>query len=345
MRAGLCALSDGSPVRGNSVVPLVDVAAGSVHQRRAAWRAGEAVRWGLTRAEENRHRAELDLPRRLCDRGTTEAQAYDPAPVPGVAAEWGTGRPFAGSLDFATPAPDSVVESWSDGGSAPVYVGFGSMPVPDPAALLSDVAAMCRAPGVRALVPAGLREAVESRDERRRTVRSVDHKAVLPRCPVAVHHGGSGTTAAAVRAGVPSVVCPFSGDQQTWGGILTRLRVGTCARFTRPDATALRGSVAGMLAPDARQRARVLAERMIPVERAVSTAADSLLAAVRDHHDAVSIPQETSSASTSSASRAVSGMPAGSSPQTEIVVRSPAVDSQPSTPRPIVATSSGPMPG
>ena len=274
-----------SPVRANTAVPLVPVATGRLQG--AAWRAGEAVRWGLTRAEENRHRAGLglpravvDLPRRLRDRGALEVQAYDPALVPGLSAEWGTRRPFAGWLDLVRADHDPLLDAWLEEGPAPVYVGFGSMPVKNPAALLANVSRMCRDLDVRALVTAGWSEVAASQDERVRIAGAVNHTAVLPRCSVAVHHGGSGTTAAAVRAGIPSVVCPFSGDQRMWGGLLRRHGVGTWTRFSRLDAVSLRDSVSAMLEPAVRQRARGLADRMIPAKDAVATAADLLLAAV-----------------------------------------------------------------
>lgn len=40
---------------------------------------------------------------------------------------------------------------------------------------------------------------------------------LLPRCKAVVHHGGAGTTAAGLRAGIPNIVIPFAGDQAFWG--------------------------------------------------------------------------------------------------------------------------------
>ncbi|MDI6099226.1 hypothetical protein QLQ12_11530 [Actinoplanes sp. NEAU-A12] len=53
----------------------------------------------------------------------------------------------------------------------------------------------------------------------------VPHEVVFPRVAVIVHHGGAGTTAAAVRAGRPQVVCPFVGDQPFWGRRMHQLAV------------------------------------------------------------------------------------------------------------------------
>jgi len=52
------------------------------------------------------------------------------------------------------------------------------------------------------------------------------HTWLFPRMAAVVHHGGAGTTAAGLRAGVPSVVIPFFGDQPFWGQRVAALGVG-----------------------------------------------------------------------------------------------------------------------
>ena len=56
-------------------------------------------------------------------------------------------------------------------------------------------------------------------------VESAPHDWLFPRMSAIVHHGGAGTTAAAVRAGVPSVVVPFFADQPFWASRLSDLRI------------------------------------------------------------------------------------------------------------------------
>jgi UDP:flavonoid glycosyltransferase YjiC (YdhE family) len=284
-----------SPVRANSVVPIVPFATQRRTVQRAAWYVGEGLRWTLSRRAENAHRAELglpravvDLPRRLRDRGATEVQAYDAALVPGLAAEWGVRRPIVGSLDLDGALHDRLPEdaagedlaAWLDEGDAPIYVGFGSMPVAHPDALLAIVEHMCEALGVRALVAAGWSEIQPRCDARIRVVGSVDHARVLPRCAVAVHHGGAGTTAAVVRAGIPSVICAFSGDQGMWASVLRDHQVGTSVRFARLTPASLVNAVLAVSEPAVRARAGRLAARMTSARQAVSAAADRLEAAV-----------------------------------------------------------------
>ena len=52
------------------------------------------------------------------------------------------------------------------------------------------------------------------------------HDWLFPRVDAIIHHGGAGTTGAALRAGKPAVACPFFGDQPFWGRRIARLGVG-----------------------------------------------------------------------------------------------------------------------
>lgn len=58
------------------------------------------------------------------------------------------------------------------------------------------------------------------------SVESVPHSWLFNKVAAVVHHGGAGTTAAGLRAGVPSLVIPFFGDQGFWGERISKLGVG-----------------------------------------------------------------------------------------------------------------------
>ncbi len=49
---------------------------------------------------------------------------------------------------------------------------------------------------------------------------------LFPRMAAVVHHGGAGTTGAGLRAGVPSIITPFAGDQYAWADLVLKLGVG-----------------------------------------------------------------------------------------------------------------------
>jgi sterol 3beta-glucosyltransferase len=78
-----------------------------------------------------------------------------------------------------------------------------------------------------------------------------------------IHHGGSGTSHSAARAGVPSIVIPFAGDQFFWA---ERLRVAGVALDAvdgrRPKAEAVASALDFAAAARVRNRARLLGETM-----------------------------------------------------------------------------------
>nr|WP_253945249.1 glycosyltransferase [Nocardioides sp. zg-DK7169] len=289
------------PVRANEVVPLLGLprrlspaVARRVQAR--AWRAGESVRWRLTRTAENEQRAllglapaKVGLPERLRERGALEVQAYDPVLVPGLAAQWPARRPVVGFLDLdpgsrarlgdASLAEDPALEEWLGAGSAPVYVGFGSMAVGDPRALVATVGRASAALGVRVVLSTGWNDFPDdlgADHPHLRIVGPADHATLLPRCRAAVHHGGAGTTAAALRAGLPAVVGHFSADQPIWGRLLADLGVGVGVPFRDLDAATLTSALARVLDPACTARARRVAGRLVAPEAAVGAAADLL---------------------------------------------------------------------
>jgi len=160
------------------------------------------------------------------------------------------------------------LEAFLAGGAPPVYVGFGSMPTPDPGAVVRDATAVLGRLGVRGVVSEGL--AGLSVDVGAPAaaadilgIRHAPHDVLFPRCSVVVHHGGSGTTAAAVRAGVPQVVVAHAADQPYWGRRMADLGVAA-APIARKDLTAarLRQALELALSPGARAAARALGERV-----------------------------------------------------------------------------------
>ena len=108
-------------------------------------------------------------------------------------------------------------------GSKPIYIGFGSMTTSHAAALTNVVLEAVKMSGHRAVLATGwggLNNSAGSDDSRVFILRNAPHDYLFPRVAAAVHHGGAGTTAAAVRAGIPSVIVPFYGDQPFWARCL-----------------------------------------------------------------------------------------------------------------------------
>ncbi|MGZ3610645.1 MAG: glycosyltransferase [Ktedonobacteraceae bacterium] len=112
-------------------------------------------------------------------------------------------------------------------GSPPVYIGFGSMSNSKPeetADLVLRALARTGQRGVLFVGWGGLKK--EQLPETVFMTESIPHSWLFPRMAAVVHHGGVGTTAAGLAAGVPSIITPFFADQPFWGQRVYELGVG-----------------------------------------------------------------------------------------------------------------------
>jgi UDP:flavonoid glycosyltransferase YjiC (YdhE family) len=220
------------------LVPWLSVWPYSISHRLSHWLTRQVV-WQTARFAGNRARIEqLGLPSAPLA-GMFDSEIFRSGPVlygfsPTILprpADWEdrihvTGYWFADEPDSWVPPPELL--EFLQSGPTPVYVGFGSMSSEKPREMMRvilDALAMHRRRAVVHSGWAGLASTCLPKNVL--VIGSVPHSWLFPRVSVIVHHGGAGTTAAAIRAGVPSVVVPFHGDQPFWADLTDRLGVGT----------------------------------------------------------------------------------------------------------------------
>ncbi|WP_312319995.1 glycosyltransferase [Stenotrophomonas sp.] len=174
--------------------------------------------------------------------------------------------------------PDAALQTFLDAGPAPVYLGFGSMTGFDREqvlpALLGALAPrrVLLSPGWAGLPDMPLPPNVF-------VVGSVPHEALFPRCAFVIHHGGSGTTHSACRAGVPSLVMPFAADQLFWARRLRSLGVAPePLSVMRLDEASLARAIGFAELAQTRERAAALGRAMAG-EDGVATAVEYV-----EHH-------------------------------------------------------------
>jgi len=195
--------------------------------------------------------------------------------------DWGpwidvTGYWFLDRTTDWTPPP--ALAAFLEKGPPPVYIGgFGSMTNREPAELSRAVVRALAATKQRALVLTGWGGL--SPQELPPEIFAIDwipFDWLYPRLAAVVHHGGAGTTAASLRAGVPTIIVPFFLDQFYWGRRVFELGVGP-APILRKHLDADNLAAALRLATTdtgMRDRAAALGERIRSedgVARAVST--------------------------------------------------------------------------
>lgn len=229
--------------------------------------------WQMLGAAYGQLRRDLGLPRypwygpyyRTESKQRRRLLAYSPhllAPSP----HWPDNIKVVGNMlldDGQRWTPPAALKQFLAAGSAPVYIGFGSMVGEDRAAFSAKIVEGIRQSGRRAIVATGWGGLDIAASEQVYVCDALPHDWLFPRVATAVHHGGAGTTAAAARAGIPSVVIPFFGDQPFWAWCLGRAGAAPPA-LNRKDFSADQLATAIITAADypMRQAAAELGGRM-----------------------------------------------------------------------------------
>jgi sterol 3beta-glucosyltransferase len=162
-------------------------------------------------------------------RGLPILYGFSPSVIP-VPSDWDdnthvTGYWFVDEADDWTPP--SALSDFLQAGAPPVYIGFGSLSNRNPEETADLVIRALKQINQRAILLSGW-GGLQKTDlpESIFMIDSIPHSWLLPRVSAVVHHGGASTTAAGLRAGVPSVIVPFYGDQPFWGRRIAELGVG-----------------------------------------------------------------------------------------------------------------------
>jgi sterol 3beta-glucosyltransferase len=240
----------GTPVMGGWLAPLTPtrafpVAGFTYRDPQTAWDkqrnwishlVGEQLLWQSSRAAVNRWRRSTLQAAPLPFLGPFRAQrtrdypvcyAYSPAVLPRPA-DWPawiapTGWWF---LDDQSFQPSPALEAFLDAGDPPIAIGFGSMTPHDSEWLTRLILDACEQAQCRAILLQGWGSLGDTALPGTMHVeREVPHDWLFPRCAGIVHHGGAGTTGAAVRSGTPSQIIPLGFDQLFWGSRLHTLGV------------------------------------------------------------------------------------------------------------------------
>lgn len=191
--------------------------------------------WQMSGAAANRFRKSLGLKRdtpfsnarKRRAQLTINAYSRYLAPQP---ADWGDNNHTVGFCFLDQDSdwqPPSDLQAFLAAGSAPIYIGFGSMTDKDPAALTQMVIEVAQQSTERFILSSGWAKLGDQPlPENVFKIGSTPHSWLFPQMAAAVHHGGAGSTGASLRAGLPTQIVPFFADQPYWGRRVFEVGVG-----------------------------------------------------------------------------------------------------------------------
>lgn len=207
---------------------------------RARWWASEQLTWHLMqRASANLQRRDVLGMARLSLTGVRRQQERDGMPIFYAYSPLVLPRPsdWHERIHVTGYYPTSIPPDWNPpedllaflaAGEPPVSFGLGSVPVADKAHLVDTFLTALERTGRRGLLVSGWTGLGRDRDlpAHVHRIESAPYEWLFSRVAAAVHHGGAGTTAASLRAGIPTIVTPVSADQPSWGRRVAALGVG-----------------------------------------------------------------------------------------------------------------------
>ncbi|MDB5673122.1 MAG: hypothetical protein JWM65_104 [Sphingomonas bacterium] len=192
--------------------------------------------------------------------------AFAPLPIDAPCQARSAGFAYYDGRDGTTRTLDPALAAFLDGGPPPLVFTLGSFVTYAPGNFYTVSARVARRLGRRAILLVGQHAlsgyaGLVSADIA--VAGYAPHSLLFPRAAAVIQHGGMGTTAQALRAGVPQLVCPFFGDQFDNGQRLKRLGVARVVRLKRYSEKRAFTALHRLLdTPVATQRARVLAPAM-----------------------------------------------------------------------------------
>jgi len=153
------------------------------------------------------------------------------------------------------------VEAFLDAGEPPIYFGFGSIRAPEEFSRVTIETT--RRLGRRAILLRGWADlSLVDNEPDCIAIGEVNHQALFKRVAAIVHHGGAGTTHAAVRGGASQVVIPQHYDQHYWARRVQQLGIGTAHTSTTPTVDSLTSALEEAFQPDMIARAQTIADEI-----------------------------------------------------------------------------------
>ncbi|KAL1543698.1 sterol 3beta-glucosyltransferase [Salvia divinorum] len=161
--------------------------------------------------------------------------------------------------------PSEEFAEWIQKGSPPIYIGFGSMPLDDTNKTTKTILEALEITGQRGIVDRGWGDLGKYSNIPGNVFVIVDcpHDWLFPQCSAVVHHGGAGTTATGLKAGCPTTIVPFFGDQFFWGEIIYQKGLGPAPiPISQLTVESLTEAIRFMLQPEVKSRAIEVAARI-----------------------------------------------------------------------------------
>jgi sterol 3beta-glucosyltransferase len=161
-----------------------------------------------------------------------------------------------------TEIPDDLI-IWVENGEKPIYIGFGSMPIPNEEVLKKAIRDILATTKNRIVFCEGWSHISNLPTcDNLRVVKQVNHDWVFPKCKLAVIHGGIGTIHSALKAGLPLIIASIFADQPIWGKIIEKKGLGLHIPFNKLSSKKLVMAFDKVMTKEIGEKVSTVSDRM-----------------------------------------------------------------------------------
>jgi sterol 3beta-glucosyltransferase len=252
---------------------------------RFSYRLFEWVYWRVNKKNVNGFRHSLGLPalkvsilKKIADEKILNLHCFSPSLL-ARPDDWAPQNRITGFLFLPETIHDNIpvdLIRWLSQGDKPVYIGFGSIPVPDSTLFTKMMTELLETTNHRFVFCQGWSHSMNlPKHPNLFQLKSISHEWLLPHCKAAVIHGGIGTTAAVLRAKIPLIIVSIIADQPWWGKIVEQKKLGTHIPFKKLTTQKLITAIEKIQGTEMQQNAIEMGEK-INSENGLKKAIDRL---------------------------------------------------------------------
>lgn len=155
------------------------------------------------------------------------------------------------------------LETWLDRGEAPIYIGFGSIPVPDIELLKSIIQQLLTQTNHRIIYCLGwTKPFLDVEHDNLFIIDKINHDWLFPRCQMAIIHGGIGTIGTALKAQLPLIIASIVVDQPFNGQLIEKLNIGIHIPFRKLSFGKLKSAIDRIFIGNYRINTKLIGEKM-----------------------------------------------------------------------------------
>ena len=156
-----------------------------------------------------------------------------------------------------------ALKAWIEDGEKPIYIGFGSIPIPDTNLLKTIIDELLTQTNHRIVFCNGwTKPFIDTKHKNLFVIENINHEWLFPKCKMAIIHGGIGTIGSSLKSGIPMVIVSIVADQPFNGKLIEKNKTGVHIPFKKLTFEKLLGGITKVDSNEFKQNTKSIEEKM-----------------------------------------------------------------------------------